>query len=126
MQKQDYETKPMYQSKRERQAELAAEMAAQQQQYPMNQYGGNAAQARNQMLMRWRDRTRDQLAALSDDPNKAAYLWTNWASRQPTCWAQLSRYKELLVAHRLCSRADVNMIDIEFRELRLSDELEVK
>ena len=129
MRNENRQTNPMYdQSRRQREADMAKELAAQRRQYPLNEGGMNAAQARNQLLMRWRDRKKDELAALSDDPNKAAYLWSNWASRQSTCWAQLSRYKELLVGHRLCSRADVNTVSIDFdyREPRLSDDLEVK
>jgi len=129
MLKQDYDTKDIpTQSKRERERALAKELQAQTNQYPMNYGVGNENEARRVLKMRWRDAKKEELLAMcAGSSGKPEYLWRMYASRQPNTWAQLHRLKELLVGAKLLSRADVNQVDIEYREPELQpDWREVK
>ena len=126
---EEYDTKDIpTQSRRERERALAKALQAQYRQDALNHGNGNEDEARLVLKMQWRNARRDELLAMCDDGGgKGAYLWQHYASRQPNTWAQLSRLKELLVGAKLLSRADVNQVDIEYREAELQpDWREVK
>ena len=127
MLKQEYETKPMHVSRRQRQAELEKELAAQRRQDPLNHGNMTTDQVLNVLHARWRDAKRDELLAMCDDGGgKGAFLWQQYCMRQPNVWAQLHKLREVLVGSRLISRADANSVSIEWEPPNMSDDLEVK
>ena len=120
----EYDTKDIpTQSKRERERALARELQAQYRQDALNHGNGNEDEARLVLKMQWRNRKRDELLAMCDDGGgKGGYLWSMYASRQPNTWAQLHRFKELLVGAKQLSRGDTDLVDIEYREPELQPE----